>query len=159
MASTIISPSSPLVHHRAFIHSSHTAKQIPPCNNNFSGKTRTLLKSGRGKLKVRFSLQQLPDPGQLDSYVDSFQGVVSRAEGLLYTLADAAVSTADTAGSATAQKAGGGWFGFVADGLEGFLKVLKDGLTTVHIPYAYGFAIIMLTVLVKGATFPLTQKQ
>jgi YidC/Oxa1 family membrane protein insertase len=29
----------------------------------------------------------------------------------------------------------------------------------VHAPYAYGFAIILLTVLVKAATFPLTKKQ
>lgn len=38
-------------------------------------------------------------------------------------------------------------------------QVLKDGLATVHVPYAYGFAIILLTVLVKIATFPLTKKQ
>ncbi|KAL0369784.1 UNVERIFIED_CONTAM: Inner membrane protein PPF-1, chloroplastic [Sesamum angustifolium] len=37
--------------------------------------------------------------------------------------------------------------------------VLKDGLATVHVPYAYGFAIILLTVLVKVATFPLTKQQ
>lgn len=28
-----------------------------------------------------------------------------------------------------------------------------------HVPYSYGFAIILLTVLVKAATFPLTKKQ
>ncbi|KAI5412536.1 hypothetical protein KIW84_057266 [Lathyrus oleraceus] len=38
-------------------------------------------------------------------------------------------------------------------------EVLKDGLSTLHAPYAYGFAIIMLTVLVKAATFPLSRKQ
>lgn len=43
--------------------------------------------------------------------------------------------------------------------MEVVLKVLKDGLTAVHVPYAYGFAIILLTVLVKIATFPLTTKQ
>lgn len=37
--------------------------------------------------------------------------------------------------------------------------MLKDGLTAVHVPYAYGFAIILLTVLVKVATFPLTKQQ
>uniref|UniRef100_A0A803M6Y1 Membrane insertase YidC/Oxa/ALB C-terminal domain-containing protein n=1 Tax=Chenopodium quinoa TaxID=63459 RepID=A0A803M6Y1_CHEQI len=37
--------------------------------------------------------------------------------------------------------------------------VLKDGLTTLHVPYSYGFAIILLTVLVKAATFPLSKKQ
>jgi YidC/Oxa1 family membrane protein insertase len=43
--------------------------------------------------------------------------------------------------------------------METILKVLKDGLSTVHVPYSYGFAIILLTVLVKAATFPLTKKQ
>lgn len=40
-----------------------------------------------------------------------------------------------------------------------FLQILKDGLSAVHVPYAYGFAIILLTVIVKIATFPLTKKQ
>jgi membrane protein insertase Oxa1/YidC/SpoIIIJ len=38
-------------------------------------------------------------------------------------------------------------------------QVLKDGLLSLHVPYSYGFAIILLTVLVKAATFPLTKKQ
>ncbi|KAL5992003.1 Inner membrane protein PPF-1, chloroplastic [Asimina triloba] len=38
-------------------------------------------------------------------------------------------------------------------------NVLKDGLTALHIPYSYGFAIILLTVIVKVATFPLTKQQ
>lgn len=38
-------------------------------------------------------------------------------------------------------------------------QILKDGLTAVHVPYSYGFAIILLTVLVKVATFPLTKQQ
>ena len=28
-----------------------------------------------------------------------------------------------------------------------------------HVPYSYGFAIILLTVLVKALTFPLSKKQ
>ncbi|GFZ21188.1 OxaA/YidC-like membrane insertion protein [Actinidia rufa] len=39
------------------------------------------------------------------------------------------------------------------------IEVLKDGLSALHVPYAYGFAIILLTTLVKAATFPLTKKQ
>lgn len=39
------------------------------------------------------------------------------------------------------------------------IQVLKDGLTAVHVPYAYGFAIILLTIIVKAATLPLTKKQ
>jgi YidC/Oxa1 family membrane protein insertase len=37
--------------------------------------------------------------------------------------------------------------------------VLKDGLSAVHVPYSYGFAIILLTVIVKAATLPLTKQQ
>ncbi|GJX59488.1 DEAD-box ATP-dependent RNA helicase 52B [Tanacetum coccineum] len=36
---------------------------------------------------------------------------------------------------------------------------LKDGLSTLHVLYSFGFAIILLTVLVKVATFPLSKKQ
>lgn len=39
------------------------------------------------------------------------------------------------------------------------MQVLKDGLSALHVPYAYGFAIILLTVIVKIATLPLTKKQ
>lgn len=52
-----------------------------------------------------------------------------------------------------------GWFGFISDAMEVVLKVLKDGLSAVHVPYAYGFAIILLTIIVKVATYPLTKQQ
>lgn len=84
---------------------------------------------------------------------------------MLYTLADAAVSADPAAAgpaSGTADAAvqkNGGWFGFISEAMEVVLKVLEDGLTAVHVPYAYGFAIILLTVIVKIATYPLTKKQ
>jgi hypothetical protein len=37
-------------------------------------------------------------------------------------------------------------------------QVLEDGLEKANVPYAYGFAIILLTLLVKGATYPLSRK-
>lgn len=39
------------------------------------------------------------------------------------------------------------------------MQFLKDGIAKLNIPYSYGFAIILLTVLVKLATYPLTKKQ
>ncbi|KAF9675331.1 hypothetical protein SADUNF_Sadunf09G0021000 [Salix dunnii] len=116
--------------------------------------------STRIKLSLHDSIP--PIHHHLDSSID-FTSVISRAEGFLYTLADAAVAV-DSAASTTstdpsaAQKSGG-WFGFISDGMEFVLKVLKDGLSAVHVPFAYGFAIILLTVLVKVATLPLTKKQ
>lgn len=39
------------------------------------------------------------------------------------------------------------------------VQLLEAGLQTLHVPYAYGFAIILLTLLVKALTFPLTKQQ
>ena len=39
------------------------------------------------------------------------------------------------------------------------MQVLNGLLQTAGVPYAYGFAIILLTVMVKAATYPLSQKQ
>lgn len=55
--------------------------------------------------------------------------------------------------------ADGGPIDVLAAFFESVLRVLDDGLEAAHVPYSYGFAIIALTVLVKVATFPLTQKQ
>lgn len=114
--------------------------------------------------RVNFSLYELPPIQSFHSSVD-LSAIVSRTERLLYTLADAAVAVdsatgGDVAGSgdAAVQKSGG-WFGFISEAMEVVLKVLKDGLTAVHVPYSYGFAIILLTVLVKVFTLPLTKQQ
>ncbi|XP_020199568.3 inner membrane protein PPF-1, chloroplastic [Aegilops tauschii subsp. strangulata] len=86
----------------------------------------------------------------------------SRVEAFLYTVADAAVAAAPGVaadGGAKEAAAAGDWFAGITGSMETVLKVLKDGLLTLHVPYPYGFAIILLTVLIKGATFPLTKKQ
>uniref|UniRef100_A0A0D6R1B8 Membrane insertase YidC/Oxa/ALB C-terminal domain-containing protein n=1 Tax=Araucaria cunninghamii TaxID=56994 RepID=A0A0D6R1B8_ARACU len=108
---------------------------------------------------VRSSLGQIPEPEHLDFFAGLVQSFVGSAEGLLYTLADAAVATDAVSTEAVKQKQDGGWLGGITNVLESFLKFLKDGLEAVHVPYAYGFAIILLTVLVKAATFPLTKQQ
>ncbi|OWM68813.1 hypothetical protein CDL15_Pgr025000 [Punica granatum] len=127
---------------------------------------RTLPHNRRlGSLRVKLNFHEIPPPFHpFDSSVD-FSCIASRAESLLYTLADAAVavdpSTGGAASSSTdaAVQKSGGWFGFISDAMEVVLKILKDGLSAVHVPYAYGFAIILLTVIVKIATFPLTKQQ
>ncbi|KAI8462232.1 MAG: inner membrane ALBINO3-like protein 2, chloroplast precursor [Monoraphidium minutum] len=48
--------------------------------------------------------------------------------------------------------------GFLADGFESVLELLDRVLEGAHVPYSYGFSIILLTLLVKLATFPLSQK-
>ncbi|CAI5518551.1 unnamed protein product [Closterium sp. Naga37s-1] len=70
--------------------------------------------------------------------------------------ADAAASGGDAAAAAASD---GGWFAGLANVLESILKVLEQGLASVNVPYAYGFSIILLTLLVKVVTFPLTKQQ
>ncbi|KAJ1381799.1 Membrane insertase YidC/ALB3/OXA1/COX18 [Sesbania bispinosa] len=108
--------------------------------------------------KVHFSFHQIPPIQSLNHSLD-FAGIAARAEGLLYTLADATVATDSATSADAAVQKNGGWFGFISEGMEFVLKVLKDGLSAVHVPYAYGFAIILLTVIVKAATLPLTKQQ
>ncbi|KAK3023280.1 hypothetical protein RJ639_044251 [Escallonia herrerae] len=106
---------------------------------------------------VSFSFHGLPPLHSVDSI--DFGAIASRAESLLYTLADAADPAAGGAAADSTVQKSGGWFGFISDAMEVVLKVLKDGLSAVHVPYSYGFAIILLTVLVKVVTFPLTKQQ
>lgn len=87
-----------------------------------------------GNLRVKFSFHDIPPPPHsLASPVD-FSSIVSRAESLLYTLADAAVSVDSSSGGAAststdvaAQKTGG-WFGFISDAMELVLKVTPADL-------------------------------
>ncbi|KAE8023591.1 hypothetical protein FH972_009268 [Carpinus fangiana] len=87
-----------------------------------------------------------PDPDTAESLVRDLFG---RAESVLYTIADAAVSSSDGVTGATKQSSD--WLSGITYYMESVLKVLKDGISAVHAPYAYGFAIILLTVLVESA--------
>ena len=102
----------------------------------------------------------------------------------MYTLADSgAVDPAVVTDTVSAKN--GGFFGPLASVFETFLKVqllvqpedvyealsccllssaisvqiLDQGLHGAGVPYSYGFAIILLTVLVKLATYPLSKQQ
>ncbi|KAK8970605.1 hypothetical protein KSP40_PGU003121 [Platanthera guangdongensis] len=100
--------------------------------------------------------------------------LLTRVEGVLYNLADASISSSSApAAAAEVSKQSSDWLSGITNSLETILKltliflhfpdavvqILKDGLSALHVPYTYGFAIIILTVLVKAATFPLTKKQ
>ncbi|XWS22699.1 hypothetical protein CRYUN_Cryun29cG0058500 [Craigia yunnanensis] len=118
---------------------------------------RPFLRGSLSVTKFGFKPGLLPNP-------DASEGVIrelfTRAESLLYTIADAAVSSSDTITSTTTTtKQNNDWLSGITNSMETILKVLKDGLSALHVPYSYGFAIILLTVLVKAATFPLTRKQ
>ncbi|KAL8151357.1 hypothetical protein V2J09_021165 [Rumex salicifolius] len=97
---------------------------------------------------------QLPDPDSSDGFISELLG---RAEGFFYPIADAAVSNSDAYTASTTPT--DDWLSGITSYMEIVLKVLNDGLSQMQVPYAYGFSIILLTVIVKAATFPLTKKQ
>ncbi|CAH1433877.1 unnamed protein product [Lactuca virosa] len=111
------------------------------------GTTLTVARFGPGQV-------QFPDP-------ENFKDLIDRAEGIMYTIADAVVSATPDSGITTnvGTKQSNDWLSGITNYMETILKFLKDGLSTLHVPYSYGFAIILLTVLVKAATFPLSKKQ
>ncbi|XP_002982453.2 inner membrane protein PPF-1, chloroplastic [Selaginella moellendorffii] len=128
------------------------------------------LRRSRSRRELRFLVSaHLGQPEDLESALDllaqapeSVQNALARVEGFLYTVADAAVATdvvTDSTSETVQQAQQSDWFSGVTTVMEAVLKVLKDGLTTLKVPYAYGFAIILLTVLVKVLTFPLTKSQ
>ncbi|KAF8071109.1 ALB3.2 [Scenedesmus sp. PABB004] len=110
----------------------------------------------RARLAPRAMLPGMEHVAALHSHAASLHGLAQS----LATLADAdsTVEAAASAATTAASSQGGGAFGFLADGFEAFLKVLEGGLERAGVPYSYGFAIIILTLLVKGATYPLSRK-
>lgn len=69
----------------------------------------------------------------------------------------AATDAVDAAADAASKK--GGFFSFFTDSFESFIKLIDDGLAKAGVPYSYGFAIILITIAVKLATYPLSKKQ
>ena len=63
-----------------------------------------------------------------------------------------------TAAAADAPQRYQGWLSPLSDNLEKFLKGVHSGLEFLHVPYAYGFSIIILVFLVRMALFPLAKK-
>ncbi|KAL2925372.1 Inner membrane protein PPF-1 chloroplastic [Bienertia sinuspersici] len=70
---------------------------------------------------VKFSFHQIPPISSIENSID-LNAVFTKAESLLYTLADAAATANPDASGATAQK-NGGWFGFISDAMEVVLKL------------------------------------
>ena len=71
---------------------------------------------------------------------------------------DAAPQAADAA-AAVAKADDNGWFGFLTVPIEGLLKLIHAGLAGAGVGQAWGLSIILMTVLIKVLTFPLTKGQ
>eukprot|EP00775_Hariotina_reticulata_P005563 gene5563-5800_t len=73
---------------------------------------------------------------------------------VLSDLADAA-----TAVVSSSSKNGDGFLAPLTNTLETVLKSIQSQLDKLHVPYSYGYSIIILTAMVKLVTLPLTKKQ
>lgn len=71
------------------------------------------------------------------------------------TSTDAAAATVDAATDA----ANGGWFGFLTVPIEGLLQVIHSVVAGTGSANSWGVSIIILTLLIKVVTFPLTKTQ
>lgn len=143
-SSTVLSPFPDPTRFRA-INPTLQRTQFGKFYKNHKPFIRTVARFGSGQ-------GQFPDP-------DNIKDLIIRAEGLIYTIADAVVAANPDSGITTDTKQNNDWFSGIANYMETVLKFLKNGLSALHVPYSYGFAIILLTVLVKAATFPLSKKQ
>lgn len=99
----------------------------------------------------------LNGPDAVPSILDSLAASLTTA--LFLADADPSVATDAAAAAADAATKKGGFMSIFSDAFESFLKVIDAGLAKAGVPYSYGFAIIVLTVLVKAATYPLSRKQ
>ena len=97
---------------------------------------------------------------QASGHSAAWVALVSSQVDRLAVLADAAGSVASDVVdvSADVPEKSGGFMSIFADSFESFLKVIDSGLASLNVPYSYGFSIIVLTLLVKLATYPLSAK-
>lgn len=84
-----------------------------------------------------------------DMDVDAMSSALDAAPG---PDAAAVAAAADTTNN-------GGWFGFLTLPIESLLQFLHGTLSGVGLGNAWGVSIIMMTMVIKLATFPLTKKQ
>lgn len=74
--------------------------------------------------------------------------------------ASSLVVTPAATDAVVAADADNGWFGFLTGPIEGLLKLIHVGLTSMGLSAdAWGVSIIVMTIVIKVLTFPLTKSQ
>lgn len=126
------------------------------------------LASAAHQLQISLHPQMAELGSHLLNFVNSLADAGLVASDSVATAATAAADVSDVvtsavtdsaANAATSSTSGGGPFDIVVDIFDAFLKLLDDVLEGLGIPYSYGYAIILLTIIVKVGTFPLTKQQ
>jgi membrane protein insertase Oxa1/YidC/SpoIIIJ len=96
----------------------------------------------------------------VDTFRDAFtsislsDAVETAVQGAASNVADVAADTADAAAK------GNGWFGFLVGPIEGLLFLIHSAVSAVGgEANSWGISIVLLTILIKLLTFPLTKTQ
>lgn len=92
----------------------------------------------------------------VDAFRDAFTSLTLSDVDLDPSAILDAASTTDTAAAASS----GGWFGFLTGPIQGLLELIHSSMVAMGVSSnAWGISIILLTILVKAVTFPLTKTQ
>ena len=109
------------------------------------------------------SMQDLPQHvDTLHQFFSSLTLADMDVDAMSSALDAAPISGGDTAvvdAAAEAANNNGGWFGFLTLPIESLLQILHGGLKSVGVPNAWGTSIIVMTLVIKALTFPLTKGQ
>jgi YidC/Oxa1 family membrane protein insertase len=99
----------------------------------------------------------------MDALSDAATAAASTAADVATSAASTAVdvvaSTSDTAVDAATGASDNGWFGFLTVPIEGLLQIIHSLIAATGTANSWGVSIIVLTVLIKVLTFPLTKTQ
>jgi YidC/Oxa1 family membrane protein insertase len=93
------------------------------------------------------------DPSHLSDLVSSLLADGGEVAGIMTDPA----SMTDVAAAAPVED--NGWFGFLTIPIMGLLQVIHTGVSSVAGSNSWGISIIVLTILIKAVTFPLTKTQ
>ena len=101
-----------------------------------------------------------PRPTTTSSKLDMAVDPSSLHHFLLSAIDEAAFAAAGAAAEYPAADGGNGWFGFLTLPIEYSLRAIHGALATSAIgTNAWGVSIIVMTVVIKAATYPLTRSQ
>jgi YidC/Oxa1 family membrane protein insertase len=125
------------------------AGAFTPASRSFTPRTPSSLSFGIDPSHFSDVLHNLPtiSLADVEEMTDSLSNVASSVDQ----------ATADAAADASTSN---GWFGFLTGPIEGLLQLIHSALVAVGVSSdTWGVSIIMLTVLIKVLTFPLTKTQ
>lgn len=104
----------------------------------------------------------LSDAVDVDTFSTATDAVVDSTNAIVDT-ATVAVNTAVSLGADNTAAVDAppdyGWFGFLTVPIEGLFQLIHSGIAATGTANAWGVSIIVLTLLIKVVTFPLTKTQ